>query len=276
MNADLILTGLALIALTGAFYFLAWPILQKRLVINKPFPKSWMLFMQDRLPLYKMLPNSQQQELKKHIQWFLHKKQFIGCAGLTVTDEMRVTIAAQACLLLLNRRTHAYAKLRYIYIYPSTFRAVQEVRNEMGLVSTQSRDMLGESWSTGKVVLAWDNVEFGVRNFNDGYNVVLHEFAHQLDQESGSANGAPLLYTRAAYKSWAYIFGREFEKLQKRSKKKKTIIDEYGATNPAEFFAVATETFFEEPNKLHKHHQELFEELKNYYQLDPREWRTGT
>lgn len=218
------------------------------------------------------MPDKLKSELQNLMKIFLASKTFVGCAGLEITDEMKVVIASQACLLLLNRPTHEYKKLKFIYVYPSSFRATQKVRDELGLVSTQTRDLLGESWDSGKVVLAWDNVEMSVRNFSDGHNVVLHEFAHQLDQESGAANGAPLLYTKSAYKSWAYIFGKEFEALRKSDPRKDSLIDHYGATNAAEFFAVATETFYEEPHKLYKRHQELFEQLQAYYHVDPREW----
>ncbi len=272
MYYNLILSTLFLIAVGGAAYFLWWPLIYKRRIVSKPFPDQWHAILNQQLPIYGKLPSELRQQLQNRIKYFIASKQFIGCAGLEIEDQIKITIAAQACLLLLNRPTHEYADLRYIYVYPTSFRAIHEVRNEIGLVSKQTRDLLGESWNTGKVVLAWDNVEQGVRNFHDGYNVVLHEFAHQLDQESGAANGAPLLYTKAAYKSWAYVFGREFEKLQRQAPGSPSIIDHYGATNPAEFFAVATETFFEEPIKLYKHHRELFEQLQAYYRLDPRAW----
>jgi len=129
---------------------------------------------------------------------------------------------------------------------------------------------LGESWLSGTVVLAWDDVRHGIRNTDDGQDVVLHEFAHQLDQESGAGNGAPILHGRTSYASWARVLGQEYQELKKRSKKfKKTLMDKYGATNPAEFFAVATETFFEKPEKMKEKHPELYEELKKYYNLDP-------
>ena len=267
-----VLLTLLLIGFAGAFYLLAWPKIKKQQIIGKPFPSNWLAIIRRQLPVYEKFPDDLQQQLQNLVKYFVATKTFVGCAGIEINDNIRVTIAAQACLLLLNRSTHEYADLRYIYVYPTSFRAIQEVRDELGLVSTQTRDLLGESWSNGKVVLAWDNVEHGVRNFHDGYNVVLHEFAHQLDQESGAANGAPLLYTKAAYKSWAHTFSREFERLQQQTRDKPSIIDHYGATNPAEFFAVATETFFEEPAKMYQHHQALFEELRAYYHLDPREW----
>lgn len=272
MKTTIVFSVLFVIVLLVAVYLLVLPRLTRSRTINKPFSDNWEKILEERLPIYTKLPTVLQKQLQQLIAVFLNEKEFVACAGLILTEEMKIVIAAQACLLLLNRPSNEYADLYTIYIYPTTFRATREVRDEIGLVSSQSHDLLGESWSNGKVILAWDDVEKGIRNFTDGMNVVLHEFAHQLDHESGVTNGAPLLYTKAAYKSWAYVLGREFEKLQKRNPRKKSIIDHYGATNPAEFFAVATETFFEEPKKLHKSHRELFEELEKFYRLDPREW----
>ncbi len=164
--------------------------------------------------------------------------------------------------------------MRSILVYPSTFVAVREVRDDLGLVSTKHSALLGESWDLGKVVLAWDNVEKSVCNLQDGHNVVLHEFAHQLDSESGAVNGAPILQTRGAYKSWAQVLNHEYEKLNLRNAHHyKSLLNEYGGTNPAEFFAVATETFFERHTEMANHHQELYQELANYYQIDPSKWQ---
>lgn len=254
------------------FYVFAWPRVSRRWTVRRPFPASWRDILANRMPFYRKLDPALQSQLRDLIKVFIRNKVFVGCAGIVVTDEMKVVIAAQACLLLLNRPSYEYADVRYIYIYPSSFRVTREMRNEMGLVSTQSQDLLGEAWHDGKVVLAWDEVERGARNFRDGQNVVLHEFAHQLDNESGGADGAPLLYTKAAYKSWARVLSQEFERLRHADPENSGILDHYGATNPAEFFAVATETFFEEPARMYEHHRELFEELRAYYRLDPREW----
>lgn len=270
MEAYLIYLLLLVIVVFSALYLFFWPRYRRRMIMRESFPREWQDVLERRLTIYSKLPPPLQSQLRDLIKVFIRDKSFVGCAGLEVTEEIKVVIASQACLLLLNHPSFEYPELRAIYVYPSAFRATREVRDELGLVSTQSRDLLGESWDTGKVVLAWDDVDKGIRNFSDGYNVVLHEFAHQLDHESGATNGAPLLYTRAAYKSWAYVLGREFEKLQ--SSRGNNIIDDYGATDPAEFFAVATETFFEEPAKLYEHHRELFEQLRDYYRLDPREW----
>ncbi|MGI1679840.1 MAG: zinc-dependent peptidase [Cellvibrionaceae bacterium] len=264
--------SLILIIVGVGFYLFFWPKISKERIRDKDFNAAWDKILHDRFPIYNKLSDKQKTHLQDLMKVFLHQKDFIGCAGQEITEEIKAVISAQACLLLLNRTTTEYQDLTTIYVYPTSFKATREARDELGLVSTETSHLLGESWSTGKVILAWDNVEKGIRNFTDGHNVVLHEFAHQLDQESGSTNGAPILNTSAAYKSWAYVFGREFEALQKKKHKKNNVIDEYGATNPAEFFAVATETFFEEPHRLYKNHRELFDELKVYYQLDPRDW----
>ena len=266
---------LLLVPLAAAFYLFAWPVLHRRWVMSRPFPDRWLAIANRALPFWNRLSPALSAELQDLIKWFIRTKTFIGCAGLEITEEMKLVIAAQACLLLLNRPSYEYAGVQFIYVYPSGFRVTRDVRNEIGLVSTQSRDLLGEAWRSGKVILAWDEVDRGTRNFNDGQNVVLHEFAHQLDNESGGADGAPLLYTRAAYKTWARVFGEEFARLQAADPMEPGILDRYGATNPAEFFAVATETFFEEPDKMYAHHRELFEQLLAYYRLDPRTWHGG-
>lgn len=277
MQTPYIVTGVALFLIAStAFVVFAWPVLARRYVVRRPFPAQWRAILADRLPFYRQLVPALQSQLQDLIKVFLRRKTFVGCAGLEVTDEIKLVIAAQACLLVLNRPSYEYADVRYIYVFPSGFRAIREVRNEIGLVSTRSIDLLGEAWRNGKVVLAWDEVDRGVRNFNDGHNVVLHEFAHQLDNEAGGADGAPLLYTRAAYRSWAHVFGEEFARLQQAGPDQPGVLDRYGATNPAEFFAVATETFFEQPYKMYAYHRELYDQLQAYYRLDPRQWKPAT
>ena len=245
----------------------------------RPFPQSWLPILEQRLPPYQYLPPELQEQLQQLVKMFIYHKRFIGCAGLEITDEIRVTIAAGACLLLLNRRTNEYSDLRWIYVYPRAFIAHRQMQDDAGVVSEGRVDLLGESWSDGKVVLSWDDVERGVSDFSDGHNVVLHEFAHQLDQENGSTNGAPILRSahnaayKTTYKTWATVFAHEFAQLQREAQEgEQGLLDHYGATDPAEFFAVATETFFEKPVDMQKQHTALYNELKNYYQLDPAQW----
>ncbi|WP_220463552.1 M90 family metallopeptidase [Sediminihaliea albiluteola] len=271
-----ILLWIILVALGSAlaYAFLVW-LPRRRLdkALQAPFPSDWMLYLQ-RSPVYKVLPSSLQLELQQKIKHFLHTKRFVGCDGLQVSDEMRVTIAAEACLLILNRPSTQFRKLRWIYIFPSQFRSKQAQRNEYGVVSKPAGSLLGVSWSNGRIVLAWDSVQRGVSSADDGSNVVLHEFAHQLDQEDGSADGAPLLYDRASYKQWSEVLGREFNALREALERgEQTLINPYGATNPAEFFAVITELFFERPAQFHDTHPELFNTLLAYYRIDPQNWQ---
>lgn len=177
-------------------------------------------------------------------------------------------------MLLLNRPAGVYPRLRYIIVYPSAFIVEHEDIDEAGVVDLNPRDLLGESWDQGKVILAWDGVLRGAQNFSDGQNLVLHEFAHQLDSETGEVDGAPLLGGHGSYRSWAEVLSGEFIALQEDSRHgRQSLIDHYGATNPAEFFAVATEAFFEKPRQMAEHHAELFETLRDYYRVDPREWQ---
>jgi Mlc titration factor MtfA (ptsG expression regulator) len=228
-----------------------------------PFPAEWRAWLEERLPPYGQLSAERRRELHELINIFLGEKNLEGCGGLVLTDEIRVTIAAQACLLLLNRSTNVYPKLDSVLVYPTAYtdRDGDDVR-------------LGESWTrAGVVVLAWDHVKGGVENFEDGRNVALHEFAHRLDQEDGAADGAPILAQPSAYRTWAAVLGKEYAALRRGAKKRRrTVIDKYGATNPAEFFAEATVAFFEKGRTLQRKHPDLYEELKSYYRQDPAEW----
>jgi MtfA peptidase len=245
---------------------------------STPFPSEWREILAKRFPLFACLPPADQKELEGHIQVFLAEKQFEGCGGLAITDEIRVTIAAQACLLLLHRDTDVYPDLKSVVVFPSSY--VSRVMDE-DEADEKSRTRLGEAWQHGPVILAWDAVRGGGSNMSDGQNLVFHEFAHQLDEEDGRADGVPVLGVKGAlperlsrYGSWARVLSKHYEKLQQDVwEGQETVMDEYGATNPAEFFAVATECFFEKPGPLKAKHPELYEELKQFYRQDPAGWR---
>jgi Mlc titration factor MtfA (ptsG expression regulator) len=243
---------------------------KRKNLAGKAFPKEWVRIIKANVPLYKRLPDTLKGELHGLIHIFLNEKSFEGCGGLEITDEIRVTIAAQASMLLLNRKTSYFRKLRNILVYPHTY--VARAVSSNGVIEIEGRSVrLGESWQNGPVVLAWDSVTGGARNITDGKNVVLHEFSHQLDQEDGSADGVPILEQRTSYVTWARVLGEEYEALRKK-RRGKAVMNKYGATNPAEFFAVATESFFEKPKQMKKKHPELYDELRYYYKLDPLEW----
>jgi Mlc titration factor MtfA (ptsG expression regulator) len=245
---------------------------QKKLLAT-PLPEEYKMIVDKNIPLYGRLPEPFKKELGGLVNLFLAEKKIEGCGGLEINDEIKVTIAAQACMLLLNRKPTSFRKLRTILVYPHTY-AAKTVSSDGNTIIEDESVRLGESWQNGPVVLAWDSVTGGAANITDARNVVLHEFAHQLDQEDGSADGAPILEHRSSYVTWARVLSKEYETLQNKKKKhRRSVMNKYGATNPAEFFAVATETFFEKAGQMKKRHPELYEELKDYYKLDPAEWR---
>ena len=166
------------------------------------------------MPIYARMPAPLQQQLHQLVQQFLHQKKFVGCEGLEIDDEMRVTIAGQACLLLLNRPSRVYPGLHTVLVYPSAFLVPRNQVDAAGVVTETRQDLLGESWGDGRVVLSWDHVRRGAHDWTDGQNVVLHEFAHQLDSESGSNNGAPYLGSQSSYRSWAAVLSRDFANLR--------------------------------------------------------------
>lgn len=241
---------------------------------NRSLLPSQLVFL-DTIPLYRSLPQTLQKRLQGHIQVVLAEKQFIGCQGLRVTDEMKLTIAAQASLLLLNDRGEYYPKLDSILVYPGAFRAERTSAIADYLVLQESVVESGEAWGRmGLVVLSWADIEYDLAHCRDGRNVVLHEFAHQLDLEEGGANGVPKLKHRDDYTHWAYLWGKTYEQfLYALERGRKTALDPYGATNAAEFFAVATETFWEKPKALQREYPQLYEQLECYYQCDPLEWK---
>ena len=228
----------------------------------------------ENVALYRRLPEEDRRELQGHIQVFLAEKRFEGCGGLAITDEVRLTIAAQACLLLLHRETDYYPGLYSIMVYPSAYLAPAVKEAGPGLVMEGEEDRLGEAWRKGPLVLSWEDVLADAAGSRDGSNVVLHEFAHELDNEDGAMNGAPLLERGDLYAEWSRVLGAAYEQLKRDAESgREGILDEYGATDPAEFFAVATECFFERPIDLRQEQPDLYEKLKQFYRQDPVHYR---
>jgi len=246
---------------------------RRREASRRPFPSTWRDIVDRRVPLARNLPAPLRQQLEQRIQAFLVEKTFIGCDGVEITDEIRITIAAQACLLVLNRASPPFPRLRQILVYPGPF-IVERVRLEPSGVLQEERNALsGESWSQGQVALSWEDVLNDAAAADDGRNVVVHEFAHQLDQEKGYANGAPWLGARDRYARWSQVLACEFAMLQQAAHSgQPALLAYYGATNPAEFFAVATEAFFEQPRLMAHTHPDLYGELASLYRVDPARW----
>lgn len=254
-----------------------WLIKFRRMRFNEKlkaavFDPAWVLILQKNMGLYNKLPASLKLKLHGLINVFLYEKNFSGFNGLQITDEVKVTIAAQACLLMLNRDESLYPTLYNIYVYPAAFKSMQTTTD--GLVHTTKETVrLGESWQRGHVVLSWQDSKQGGLNDADGHNVIYHEFAHQLDNDDGAIDGTPVLDSAENYATWVKVFAHEFSHLRDMvSANKKTLIDSYGAESEGEFFAVVTEMFFEQPKLFEKKHPELFQELVKFYHLNPLEW----
>src|SRR5687768_16848574 len=236
-----------------------------------PLPDGWRAIVERNLPIFRRLSAADQAELLGHMQVFIAEKHFEGCGGLELTDEIRVTIAAQACLLLLHRETDYYPRLTSILVYPSGY-TVPGDRYIGGHVWEEGgEDLLGHTERHMRsLVLAWDAVKRGGLDPSDGQNLVLHEFAHQLDFEDYGTDGAPALATRSEYLAWARVMKKEFEALRSAAEENlPTVLDIYGATNPAEFFAIVTEAFFERPRELRQRHPELYAALGQFFRQDP-------
>ena len=274
MRPWLLLIFVAALVVGGILWARARKRARREEVLEQPFPAAWRDILLRTFPLYARLPEPDQDRLHGLVQVFLAEKNIEGCGGLELTDEIRVTIAAQACILLL-RLDHAnyFADLRSILVYPSTVVPVYAHTHEHGVLAEEAGPVLGQSWGHGTVILAWDSVKRGSAVPNDGRNVTFHEFAHQLDQESGDADGTPVLYAPSALREWSAVMGKHYVALRSAVEDgRKTFLDDYGATNPAEFFAVATEFFFEKPLQLQRKHPDLYGELAEYFGQDPASW----
>lgn len=236
------------------------------------FKPEWASILQNNLALYQKLPAELRCKLHSLIHVFLHEKDFSGYGGLEITEEIRLTIAAQACMLMLNRDEDLYPSLKNIYVYPDVFMS-EQTRSDGFVQTTEKVTRIGESWHLGHVVLSWKHSKQGGRDEDDGHNVVYHEFAHQLDHADGAIDGTPVLDSSEDYKDWRRVFSNEFDRLRENvTDNKVSLIDPYGAVSEGEFFAVVTELFFERPGKFSKKHPELYAVLCRYYHLNPHEW----
>jgi len=256
-----------------------WKEQRRKKLASAPFPSDWKRIVAARCPFHEKLTGPDRQELEGQIKVFMAEKKFEGCAGLSLTEEMQVCIAAHACLLLLHRTADCYPALRTVLVYPGSYFAPTTRHVGSGVLEESHQARAGESWQAGVVVLAWDEVCQGTTASAQS-NVVLHEFAHQLDWENGWADGAPILGSGESfalrmtrYETWKRVMEAEYKRLQAKVESGTSdVLREYGATNPAEFFAVATESFFMNPQELKHNHAELYAELKWYYRQDPARW----
>lgn len=264
-----------LVIFMGVFLF--WSTIKMRIWQRKYKSKS--LTSQQKqvllncMPIYKNMTDADRAKLERHIIWFLNEKRFIGCDGLNLTPAMKLIVAADACLLVLNKPWPLYDNVKEVLLYPSAYYAPQSTRDSAGLVSYHNAIRQGESWPGGTLVLSWHDVLEGNRLPSDGHNLVFHEFAHQLDQQTGKTTGTPILKNTSEYQQWGRVFSRAFSQLKMHvAYNMPDVIHSYGATNEAEFFAVITETFIEKPVELRRQDPEIYRLLVDFYEFDPVLW----
>ncbi len=246
---------------------------RRKKILAAPFPSEWEGHMQKNIPYYQYLNHEEKKRLRDLVKIFIAEKHWLGCNGLELTDEIRVIIAAHACLMILALPSDCYRRVESIYVYPTT---VLSPERKMGFFEIRTtpadgpQSIVGEAHSRGPVILVWDTVKGETRHPEHGHNVVYHEFAHKLDMLDGKADGTPPLTTTEEYERWIEVCSRVYLELSdKVEDDQPTFMDGYGATNEAEFFAVATETFFCQPEQLKNHHPKLYQVLKEFYRQDP-------
>lgn len=242
---------------------------------RQPLPASWRKVLEANVPAYRRLPPALRNTLEQCVRTFLDGKRFEGCGGLDVTDEMRITVAGYASLLLLRDQRGCYPNLGTVILYPNSFAAPTRTTDHVGIVTETVEERLGESWQEGTVVLAWESVEELLDGRSGDCNVIIHEFAHQLDAQFGITDGAPLLALSDRYRDWADLLASEAHRQRTaRRRGRPTVLDPYAFTSAEELFAVATETFYQRPLRFKAHHPELHAELQAVYGVDPVEWVT--
>lgn len=283
MSPALVFALFAVTALSLAvfrlFFYRSW---RRRRELARTFPDHWQAVLNTRMPLYRRLPPARQQQLEAYVQLFLAEKTFYGCDGFEVDDQVRVIIAGHACLLILGRSFSDLDHVTSILVYPDAFH-VREKFYDGPVVSVREELRAGEASEYGRVVLSWTDCRKSLAHPESGFNVMLHEFAHQLDFLDGTADGAPPLSGEQA-RQWQQTMSRAYAQLQASlhhrpgvdgGEAQQSWLDPYGATEPAEFFAVLTESFFQRPDHLRQVQPDVYEALCGFYRLDPATFKAG-
>ena len=246
---------------------------RRRRLLAEPFPDAWPGILEANVAHYGRLEEEERARLRDFVKVFVAEKRWEGCGGLEMDDTIRVTISAQAGLLVLGRGHDYYRNVRSILVYPGTIVTPDRPSGAFELPSVRSAagiPILGEAQLRGPVLLVWDAALRGARHPEQGHDVVFHEFAHKLDMLDGAPDGTPVLESREAVERWSQVCSAAFEELRARvARRQKTFIDAYGATNEAEFFAVATEFFFDRPREMKRHEPALYGVLSDFYHQDP-------
>lgn len=246
---------------------------RRKWIIRKPFPREWQKILEKDVQLYSRLPEKYRDLLRDRIKVFLDEKLFEGCYGLQLTDRHRIVIAAYACLLILEEPSDFYRDLQAILVYPDDYVAPVHEEDEAGVITSGTEARKGGSWDSGSIILSWSDIEESVYDEGDPQNLILHEFAHQLDQHYGLTAGISEEGEVYRENEWNQVLADGYRDLRNKVKlRQKTFLDPYGAELPAEFFSVATEVFFENPTGLKREYPALYSALAGFYGLDPGEW----
>ncbi|MFK7730930.1 MAG: zinc-dependent peptidase [Pseudomonadales bacterium] len=246
---------------------------RRQRIASAPLNTGYVSILERNVGLYPSLPENLKMALHRGINLFLFDKKFVGCDGQEINDEVRLTIAGNACLLVLAQTRPVYPSFKTVLVYPSTYGVTQKTHDGQ-VVFDEHSARAGESWFRGPIVLSWSDVVRGSKNTANGQNVVIHEFAHKLDEENGVMDGLPILRDRSHYGEWSEVLSSEYDAFLKRVQRRRNkIIDEYGAVSAVEFFAVISESFFEKPTRMKSDLPELYSQLRRFYGLDPASWQ---
>jgi MtfA peptidase len=244
---------------------------RRRKLLAEPFPPRWSALLDNDLFFSPFLWPEQRARLEERMKIFIPEKEWIGCRGLEVSERMKVLVATQASLLVLNKGLDALDMVSTVLLYPGSYRREERGRGPDGVVTEEA--FIGEAWYRGPVVLSWEDILADLEHPEDGMNVVFHEFAHKLDMTNGASDGTPALDERAAYDRWAEVMKAAFDDHVSRDKRgEKTFFDPYGAESESEFFAVAVEAFFTQGRRMRRKHAAMYGLFKDYFGLDPAEW----
>lgn len=247
---------------------------RRRGILATPFPDAWLTILDERVGHYGLLDEPAQKKLRDAVQIMLAEKDWEGCRGLEMTDEVRVTIAALAAVMILGFDDFYFDNVATILVYPNEYVVKDEHAIGGGATLEEESDRLGEAHYRGPVILSWDEIRENAAEPGHGNNLVFHEFAHQLDMLNGAFDGTPNLSDDALARRWAKIMDDEYRRLQRAERRhQETLLDPYGATDPAEFFAIATECFFDAPRAMQQVYPTLYQLFRDYYRQDPASWR---
>jgi len=242
---------------------------------RKPFPDEYERILYNRVRIWSRLNSQRKQLLKERMKIFMSEKIFEGCGGLQLTDEMRVVISAYACVLILEEPSDYYSSLQSILVYPDDYIAPVYEEDPGGVVTEGNERRQGESWDTGSVVLSWTDIQKTTQSSSNNQNLVVHEFAHQLDLQYGLSAGINMEgEVQNKHDEWAMELSRAYRELLKSAQfgRRRGVLDQYGATNPSECLAVVMEAFIESPRELANSYSSLYRMLREFFSIDPARW----